>query len=192
MTTQSEFPVGAAGLPAGFEDVFRTERPRIVRALTLVLGDESFATEAADEGFTRAYVHWRKVSAYDNPGGWVYRVGLNWALSGRRRRRRETLGDAPDSVALESGDESAPTLVTAVRRLPDDQRAVVVARYYLDWSESEIASALGVRPGTVKSRLHRALERLAVDPDVHDSRPHSRHDRQSPDLQNGHQEDEAS
>ena len=44
--------------------------------------------------------------------------------------------------------------------LPLDQRSVVVLRYYLDWSTEEMAEAMGVAPGTVKSRLHRALRRL--------------------------------
>jgi RNA polymerase sigma-70 factor (ECF subfamily) len=50
----------------------------------------------------------------------------------------------------------------ALDRLAVDQRAVVVLRYYLDWSEARTAAALGIAPGTVKSRLSRALDRLAV------------------------------
>jgi len=51
-------------------------------------------------------------------------------------------------------------LIASVRRLPHRQRAVVVLRFYLDLPEAEIAQMLGVRPGTVKSSLHRALSRL--------------------------------
>ena len=53
-----------------------------------------------------------------------------------------------------------PAIAAAIARLPLDQRSVVVLRYYLDWSTEEVAEALGVAPGTVKSRLHRALRRL--------------------------------
>ncbi|HET8617959.1 MAG TPA: sigma-70 family RNA polymerase sigma factor [Acidimicrobiales bacterium] len=51
-------------------------------------------------------------------------------------------------------------LAAALARLPVDQRSVVVLRYYLDWSLDQIAAGLGIAPGTVKSRLHRALRRL--------------------------------
>ncbi len=54
-------------------------------------------------------------------------------------------------------------ILPALRRLSPDHRAVVVAKYYLDWSEQQIADGLDIRPGTVKSRLSRALERLADD-----------------------------
>jgi RNA polymerase sigma-70 factor (ECF subfamily) len=54
-------------------------------------------------------------------------------------------------------------VTTAVARLPHRQRVVVVARYYLDWSTTQIADHLDIPLGTVKSRLHRALEHLAAD-----------------------------
>jgi RNA polymerase sigma-70 factor (ECF subfamily) len=51
-------------------------------------------------------------------------------------------------------------LLELVEALPEDQRLVVALRTFLDLSELETAAVLGVRPGTVKSRLSRALERL--------------------------------
>jgi len=53
--------------------------------------------------------------------------------------------------------------VAALQHLPPRQRAVVVLRYFEDLSEREVAQVLGIRPGTVKSRLHYALERLEVE-----------------------------
>ena len=58
------------------------------------------------------------------------------------------------------GHERNELLLQAVNRLPEDQRLVVVCRFILDLSEAETASVLGLRPGTVKSRLSRALDRL--------------------------------
>ena len=52
-------------------------------------------------------------------------------------------------------------LIEALRQLSFDHRCVVVGRYYLDWSEAQLAEALDVAPGTVKSRLSRALAQLA-------------------------------
>jgi RNA polymerase sigma-70 factor (ECF subfamily) len=53
-----------------------------------------------------------------------------------------------------------PAVAAALAELNVDQRAVVVCRFLLDWSVDETAAALGVRPGTVQSRLHRAVHQL--------------------------------
>ncbi|MEO1055969.1 MAG: sigma factor-like helix-turn-helix DNA-binding protein [Actinomycetota bacterium] len=101
------------------------------------------------------------MSRYDNPSGWVYRVGLNWATSRRRKTRREAFDRVPERPA----PSVAPVddeLVRCLRGLSVDHRSVIVGRYYLDWSEAQLAEALGVAPGTVKSRLSRALEQLTT------------------------------
>jgi RNA polymerase sigma-70 factor (ECF subfamily) len=78
-------------------------------------------------------------------------------LRRRRRRDRLPLFEAPPAGAPEIGE---PTVARALASLNVDQRAVVVCRYLLDWSVAETAQALGVRPGTVQSRLHRATQHL--------------------------------
>ena len=98
----------------------------------------------------------------------MYRVGLNWARSRRRRTIREISQNSAAGlrpVSPESATHADPDvrILPALRRLSPDHRAVVVAKYYLDWSEQQIAVGLDIRPGTVKSRLSRALERLADD-----------------------------
>jgi RNA polymerase sigma factor (sigma-70 family) len=94
----------------------------------------------------------------------VYRVALNLA---RNRWRRLSLErrKPPSPTGPAWMDECAdPALARALALLPVDQRAVVVLRYHLDWSVEHVAAALDVAPGTVKSRLHRALKRLAEQP----------------------------
>ena len=147
----------------GFDGFFHEHHATIVRALSLALGDEHLARDAASEGFAKALQRWRRVGAYDNPAGWVYRVGLNWGRSRWRKTQREVSEHASDDIERPAADiePSDPRLAPALQRLSVDHRVVVVARFYLDWSEQEIASALDIRPGTVKSRLSRALERLA-------------------------------
>ena len=134
----------------------------MARALALTLGDTGLGVEATDEAMTRAYQRWSQVSAYDNPAGWVYRVGLNWARSRRRKWVREVFrSESPDREAPPA-PEVDPALDEALAALPVEQRSVVVLRYLLDWSEFQTAEALEIAPGTVKSRLSRALDRLAV------------------------------
>jgi len=152
-----------------FDGFFLENHDSIVRSLSLSLGNDDLGRDAAAEGFARSLQRWGKVSRYENPAGWVYRVGLNWARSRRRKTRREVSPSAAVGTRAPL-DRSAPPIgerdlrmVPAVQRLSPDHRDVVVAKYYLDWSEQQIADALDIRPGTVKSRLSRALERLADD-----------------------------
>ena len=145
---------------AGFDEFFAAHHATMVRALALALGDAELGRDAAAEGFTRALARWDRIAQYENPQGWVYRVGLNWGRSRWRRRWREVGGGQIEDRAA-APTEPDVELVAALRRLSDDHRAVVVGRYYLDWSEAQLAAALGVAPGTVKSRLHRALTALA-------------------------------
>ena len=147
---------------------FAVQHGPLVRALSLALGDDELGRDAAAEGFTRALQSWGKVSRYENPAGWAYRVGLNWARSRRRKTVREISPSALEGDRRLAGEVSTAAdrdlrIMPALRRLSPDHRAVVVAKYYLDWSEQEIAAGLDIRPGTVKSRLSRALERLADD-----------------------------
>lgn len=145
-----------------FDAFYAANHSAMVRGLALALGDDTLGREAADEGFTRALQRWRTVSGYRNPAGWVYRAGLNWARSRRRRRRRELLLDDDTTERGQLDQRPDRAVSVALRRLPVEQRAVVVARYYLDWSEADIAAALDIPPGTVKSRASRALSELAT------------------------------
>ena len=154
-----------------FESFYAAERGPVARALRMTLRDPQLADEATDEAMTRAFERWDSVSRLDNPGGWVYRVGLNWARSVLRRTLRKRR--QPHELGYTEGPSAQDyALRTAIENLPANRRAVVVCRYYLQWSEAETASALQLRPGTVKSRLHRALQELReqLGPEARDSR----------------------
>ncbi len=148
-----------------FDEFCVAVQPSLARALALTLNDAELGRDAAAEGLTRAWARWSSVSAMDNPAGWVYRVGLNWARSRLRKRRREVTTAFPPDRSRTSGsvDGYDDAVAAALARLSPDHRAVVVARYFLDWSEATTAAALEVPAGTVKSRLSRALERLDDD-----------------------------
>ena len=143
-----------------FDTFFERHHAAMVRALTLALGDVDLGRDAAAEGFARALQRWSDVSSHSNPAGWVYRVGLNWARSRFRKTRRERFGLMVDVEAHMPAPRDE-VLVRALRQLSLDHRTVVVGRYYLDWSEAQLAESLDIAPGTVKSRLSRALTQLA-------------------------------
>lgn len=142
-----------------FEAFYRAQWPEVYRPLAVVLRDPELAREATDEAMARALHHWRKVARVHNQPGWVYRVAHNWAVDQIRRRQRWRRRVAPAEPVWQPPVPD-PEVFRAVSELPYDQRAVVVLRLVEDWSEREVAEALGIAVGTVKSRLSRALERL--------------------------------
>ena len=146
-------PVDAAN---DFDQFYMRSRESVGRALAVTLRDADLASDAVDEAMARAYQRWNHVAQLDNPGGWVYRVGLNYARSKVRRLLRKPPPTA-DHVDFAAAD---PDVEDAIGRLSIDHRAVVVCRLLLGWSEAETASALRIRPGTAKSRLHRATQQL--------------------------------
>lgn len=170
MTTETATAPGtelrAELAPSQFEEFYRNRRDQVYRGLALTLRDLDLAADATDEAMARAYQHWRSVKNYTNPEGWAYRVGLNWARSRMRKNKREVVGFRLDD---RPGPETAPTdpgITEALAVLPVNQRAVVVLRFYYDWSTEQVAKSLGIPKGTVKSRLSRALVRLEQSPEV--------------------------
>ena len=130
------------------------------------------AEEAAQDGFVKA---WRALGRFREGAPfrpWLLRIVANEAhnrvrSAGRRAglalraATEESSGDAapsPEAVLLSA--EQREDLLAAVNELPEEQRLVVSLRYFLGLSEREVAEALDVPQGTVKSRNARALERL--------------------------------
>jgi RNA polymerase sigma factor (sigma-70 family) len=152
-----------------FELFYTGTVDRVYRALAVALADVHLAREATDEAMARAYVHWRRVATHDSPGGWAFRVGLNWATSWRRKVRRERpLPDAEPLSQAALPDEGGLVAMEALTGLPVAQRAVVVCRVLFDLSTAETAAVLRLPEGTVRSRLCRAIAVLRsefVEPD---------------------------
>ncbi|MEX1005441.1 MAG: sigma factor-like helix-turn-helix DNA-binding protein [Acidimicrobiia bacterium] len=147
-----------------FDAFYRSTWDRTYRTLAVTIRDHDLAREAVDEAMARAFANWRHLRADRNPSGWVYRVSFNWAVDQIRRRDRENKRMWVDSSSLRwIPDTPRPDLTEKVNQLSLEQRAVVVLRVVNDWSERDVADALGIPVGTVKSRLSRALEILRVE-----------------------------
>jgi RNA polymerase sigma-70 factor (ECF subfamily) len=140
--------------------LFDAEYGRLVRSLGVAF-DVVDAADAVQEAFIQADRRWDEVSGYDDPIGWVRRVAVNRLLNGQRNRRRRseilaTLKPVRDAdLTAELLD-----LRRAVADLPDRMRAAVCLHYLADLPVDEVAAALEVSPGTVKSNLHDARIRL--------------------------------
>jgi RNA polymerase sigma-70 factor (ECF subfamily) len=155
-----------------WETIVRTHQGIAFRTAFVLTGSAADAEEAAQDGFVKAYRALGRFRRGAPLRPWLLRIVANEARNRRRsaaRRERLSLraaaevrpGDAvPSPEAALLSRESQRELLAAVERLSDDHRDAIACRYLLDLSEDETAAALGVRRGTVKSRLSRALERL--------------------------------
>ena len=142
------------------------------RTACLILGNRADAEEAVQEAFLRAWRFRTSLAPGSDVRPWLYRVVVNTCNSKLRseiphRDRRTGDGDLDRLSAEDDGPahvEQSEDMVRALQSLPVHLRVVVVLRYYADLSEREIATAIGRRQGTVKSRLHEARRLLALHP----------------------------
>ena len=155
-----------------FEEFVAARLPALLRYAVLLSGDRELAGDLVQEVLTRALLRWRRISRVDEPYAYVRTMVTNQYLSLRRRRKLPTVPltyealDGPRAPALADPaaevDERAE-LWRQLVRLPRQQRAVIVLRYYEGLPDSEIAEVLGCRPGTVRSNAARALATLRVE-----------------------------
>ncbi|MCZ7438812.1 SigE family RNA polymerase sigma factor [Micromonospora sp. WMMC241] len=151
--------------PAGHEDFVVSRYREIVRFGALLTGDGRLGEDLAQEGLIAAYRSWHRLGPPDGrPEAYVRRVMVRAAMRARRRRWRDEVPteDLPDTSRGGFTDRSdlSVQVLASPRRLPADQRVVLVLRFWADASEAEVAQTLGVAVGTVKSRTSRALAAL--------------------------------
>ena len=163
-----------------FDQLFGAHYQRLVRALTVVAGDAETASDAVQEAFVKAHLRWKKVSQYDDPIGWVRRVAINQLYDGHRRAGRKQralakLASMNESVTRPAEIDEFDRLLAA---LPKQQRAATALHYVDGLPIAEIAVALGIAEGSVKSHLHDARRRLRPvlerEARRNDHRPNSR------------------
>jgi RNA polymerase sigma-70 factor (ECF subfamily) len=139
-----------------------------------VTGDAADAEDAAQEAFVNAYYALGRFRAGAPFKPWLCRIVANEARNRRmaahrrtalteRAQRAQASGEAaPSPEAAAEADEFRATLVETLGRLRDDDRLILSYRLFFDFSEADMAEALKVPKGTVKSRLSRALARLRM------------------------------
>jgi RNA polymerase sigma-70 factor (sigma-E family) len=145
-----------------FQEFYQASRDICLRAVLASVGDRQLAEDLVAEAFTRAWMSWHGVSRHPAPHAWIVRTALNTRVSWWRRRRREVALDGGHEVAdTPAGDRGLdPTLLRALRRLPQRQREVIVFRVFLDLDTRTTAEVLGIAPGTVTAHLSRATTTL--------------------------------
>jgi RNA polymerase sigma-70 factor, ECF subfamily len=142
------------------------------RAACLITGSDAEAEDATQEACVKAWLALQRFRPDAPFRPWLVRIAINEARNRRRsagRRASLELRLAPnsaDAAAAASAETEAVAraertrLVCAIGQLREDDQLVIASRYFLGLSEEEAAIALGLRRGTVKSRLSRALGRL--------------------------------
>ena len=138
----------------------------LVRLGALLLRDRAVAEEVVQDAFVAMHKSWRRMRDPDRALAYLRQSVVNGARSALRRQAvaaRHRAADAPDApsaehsalVALEHAD-----VLAGLRSLPERQREVLVLRYYADLSEADIADALGISRGAVKSHASRGMAAL--------------------------------
>ena len=148
--------------------LFAAHYRQLVRLAALLLSDGAAAEEVVQDAYVRLHQHWWRLREPDRALGYLRTSVVNGARSALRHRsvaQRYAAGLRPppnvpsaESQHLDSVENA--TLLAALRRLPPRQRETLVLRYYADLSEAEIAAALGVSPGAVKSYASRGVQSL--------------------------------
>jgi RNA polymerase sigma-70 factor (sigma-E family) len=154
--THATPPESAARADTEFATFYAAEWPGAVRLAGLLTQDARVAEDLAQEAFARVFPKWDGV---ENPHAYLRVAIVNACRSWQARRRTERV-KLPLIAGASSTELPFDALADAVAALPYRQRAVLVLRYYADLRESEIAEAIGCRPGTVKSLTSRALAAL--------------------------------
>jgi RNA polymerase sigma-70 factor (ECF subfamily) len=158
-----------------FAILVRTHGDRLFGIARRILRDVDLADEAVQRTFVKVWQELPSLREADRFEGWLTRILVRhcYELSradGRRTVRLVSLDVVSESPTPDTSESFArrDQLEAAFRRLPPDQRAILVLRHYIGLEPTEIAATLGVPAGTVRSRLHYAHRELraAIDADA--------------------------
>ena len=139
-----------------YSSFVRLQGERVRLALIAVFGPDTGA-EATSEALAYGWQHWERVSVMENPTGYLYAVGRNWAR--RHARRRSEL---PAALPTERGSDVwvEPGLPAALEALSGKQRSAVILVHGYGWTLEEATAVLGVGRSTVQKHVNRGLARL--------------------------------
>lgn len=158
----------------GLEVLVRTYQLQAIRAACLIVGDLALAEDIVQNAFIRAGERIAQFDAKRPFGPWFLRSIINDAIKAANRQKRQVSLDQSEGEGfldlIDPGGlpedqvetkETAQATWWALQKLPPNQRAAIVMRYYLDMREDEMTVALNGPPGTIRWWLHAAHQRLA-------------------------------
>jgi len=156
----------AADADAAVEQLYAAHWRQLVRLSVLLVHDQGAAEDVVQDAFVAMHGKWSRLRDPDKALAYLRQAVVNGSRSALRHRvvverhaRSSTVGDVTvDGPAL--GGARRDAVRAALLQLSDRQREVLVLRHYLDWSEAQIADALGIAPGSVKAHAHRGSAAL--------------------------------
>ncbi|HYM52701.1 MAG TPA: sigma-70 family RNA polymerase sigma factor [Candidatus Dormibacteraeota bacterium] len=172
LTDRELIEMASHGDVAAYEELVRRYEQLAFRVAYLVCHDADEARDATQEGFLRAWHALPRFRSGAEPRPWLMQIVANAARNRRRGSTRRTSlalrvaqdrpsdGAAPSPEVAVLADERRRELLAALNRLREEDRLVIALRWFAEQGEAEMAAALGVARGTVKSRLSRAMGRL--------------------------------
>jgi RNA polymerase sigma-70 factor (sigma-E family) len=160
---------GRVSAEVALEELYAAHWRSLVRLSVLLVRDQGTAEEVVQDAYVALYRRWDRLRDHGQALAYLRQSVVNGSRSVLRRRgtaqrwlAREA-GSVPRlEVATDPADANArrSAVLDAMAGLPERQREVLALRYYLDLSEAEIAEALGIAAGTVKSHASRGAEAL--------------------------------
>lgn len=160
--------VSARAADEAIEELYLAHWERLVRLSVLLVRDQGMAEEIVQDAFVAVHQRWDRLADHDKAVAYLRQAVVNRSRSALRHRavvrrhleREPAPPTAPGADQPVLGDSRRRLVLDALRRLPRRQREVLALRYYLELSESEIAEALGISRGAVKSHASRGSARL--------------------------------
>lgn len=157
-----------------FDDLLDQELDGLRRYAQVLTGNPVDAQDLVAEALLRVYLGWGRIGTLDQPTAYVRRVITNAFLSDRRRWARRSVvltgtGALPETPLADptGAVDDREQLHVLLSSLPRQQRAAVVLRYYLDLSDDDIGTELGITTGAVRTAISRALAALRIGRDDH-------------------------
>jgi RNA polymerase sigma-70 factor (sigma-E family) len=162
---ESVIDASSADRDLALAELYAGHYPRLVRLGVLLLRDQGLAEDVVQDSFVAMHQRWDRIDQGSAPA-YLARTVVNRSRSALRHRTvvaRNRPEPAPDVAGADTAvlaEENRTAVINALANLPTRQREVLVLRYYLDYSEREIAQALGISQGAVKSHASRGAAAL--------------------------------
>ncbi|WP_392542900.1 SigE family RNA polymerase sigma factor [Oryzobacter telluris] len=156
---------GKAERDAAFTAFVERASPSLLRTAWLLTGDHHAAHDLVQAALVRTYVAWPRVRS-ESALAYARRILVNERTDRWRRHGSEVVvASLPEAAASSAttGSDDRDAVVRLLARLPEQQRRVVVLRYYVDLSEQAVADLLNLSVGTVKSTASRGLAALRAE-----------------------------
>lgn len=167
-TPSAEEPLVTSTSTGSFEDFFEAERARLFGAISVMTGNRHEAEEIMQDAFLRIWERWDRVSAMDEPAGFLYRTAMNLYRKRLRRaavamRKAANLLPSDDALAAVEARDQATRLL---RTLTPREREALVLTAYLGYSTEEAGTLLGIKGNTVRVLTARARASLKLEGEV--------------------------